>query len=118
MARHRHNDMKGYEAMTMSMFEDRERAYEAKWAHDEETLFRITARRNLLLGQWAAGKLGLIGAAAQDYTTSLMQAALAEPNSMDEKILRDLGTAGIGVSDQALAAIKKELLAQAQRDVA
>jgi len=48
------------------LFEERERGYEAKWAHGEETLFKVTARRNDLLGRWAAGELGLSGAEADE----------------------------------------------------
>ena len=55
-------------------FEAREKGYEAKWAHDEELHFKVLARRNKLLGQWAAGEMGLSGPAADDYVKATIQA--------------------------------------------
>ena len=57
-------------------FEDREKAYEAKWAHDEELHFKVMARRNKLLGQWAAGEMALSGAPADDYVKAIIQAGI------------------------------------------
>ena len=74
------------------LFEERERGYEAKWAHDEETHFKITARRNELLGRWAAGELGLSAAAAEDYVQAVIKAGLAAKHGGDavfEKIRGD-----------------------------
>ena len=57
-------------------FEDREKAYEAKWAHDEELHFKVMARRNKLLGQWAAGEMGFSGVQADEYVKATIQAGL------------------------------------------
>ena len=57
-------------------FEKREKAYESKWAHDEELHFRVMARRNKLLGLWAADEMGLSGTAADDYVKSSIQAGI------------------------------------------
>ncbi len=58
----------------MTTFDDREQAFEAKFARDEEMAFRITARRNRLLGQWAATRMELTPAEADAYATAVVQA--------------------------------------------
>jgi hypothetical protein len=72
-------------------FEQREKAYEAKWAHDEELHFKVLARRNKLLGQWAAGEIGLSGLAADDYVKATIQAGLIGkgPDPVFEKVHSD-----------------------------
>jgi hypothetical protein len=55
----------------MSGFDDREKGYERKFEHDQEVAFKVRARRNHLLGQWAAGQLGLDGAAAEAYAREI-----------------------------------------------
>lgn len=60
----------------MSMFEERERAFEAKWAHDEEMQFRILAKRNELLGRWAGAELGLTDLAVEEYAAALIALGL------------------------------------------
>jgi hypothetical protein len=83
--------------MIMSSFVERERAEEARFAHNEELVFKARARRNKLLGQWAAGKLGLTGKAADDYAISVVTADLAKPGDDDviEFLVKDLAPAGI-----------------------
>ena len=58
------------------VFEDREKSYEAKWAHDEDLRFRTVARRNKLLGFWAATQMGLAGPAAESYAHELLSGAV------------------------------------------
>lgn len=76
----------------MSSLKDREAAFETKFAHDSEMLFRAEARCNRALGQWAAGLLELEADAAQAYATSLVKADLSEPGHEDVigKLIEDL----------------------------
>jgi stress-induced morphogen len=81
----------------MTTFQDRERAEEAKFAHDEEMAFRIHARRNRLLGTWAAERMGLLPAEAESYAKAVVQADFEEAGDEDvvRKILGDLISAGV-----------------------
>lgn len=85
----------------MTDFNDRERAEEAKFAHDEEMHFRIQARRNRLLGQWAAERMGLSAVEAEAYAKSVVQADFEEAGDEDviRKLLGDLVSAGLDVSE-------------------
>jgi hypothetical protein len=85
----------------MTDFKDRERAEEAKFAHDEEMHFRIHARRNRLLGQWAAEQMGLSAVEAESYAKSVVQADFEEAGDEDviRKLLGDLVSAGQNVSE-------------------
>ncbi|WP_374529066.1 DUF1476 domain-containing protein [Novosphingobium sp.] len=85
----------------MTDFNDRERAEEAKFAHDGEMHFRIHARRNRLLGQWAAEQMGLSAVEAEAYAKSVVQADFEEAGDEDvvRKLLGDLVSAGIDVSE-------------------
>ncbi|WP_295530361.1 DUF1476 domain-containing protein [Novosphingobium sp. Chol11] len=102
----------------MTMFEDRERAEEAKFAHDEETMFRVQARRNKLLGHWAAERMGLDAAETEAYATSVVQAEFEEAGDEDvvRKLLGDLISAGIEIDDAEIRAAleAKGLEARAQ----
>src|SRR5687768_4847206 len=88
----------------MSTFDDRERAFEAKFAHDEEMSFRITARRNRLLGEWAADKMGLSDAEKDAYAKDVVRADFEEAGDEDviRKLLGDLTSAGIEIDDAAI----------------
>jgi len=92
----------------MSSFDDRERAEEARYAMDQQTQMRVTARRNKLLGLWAAGLMGVSGANAEDYARSVVIADLEEAGDGDviRKVLADLSAAGITRTE---AQIKEEL---------
>ena len=85
----------------MTSFDDRERAEEAKFARDEEMAFRIAARRNRMLGEWAAGLMGLTKAEAEAYAKSVVQADFEEAGDEDviRKLLGDLTSAGVETSD-------------------
>ncbi|MCK9542209.1 MAG: DUF1476 domain-containing protein [Novosphingobium sp.] len=85
----------------MTSFEDRERAEEAKFAHDEEMLFRIQARRNRLLGLWAAEKMKLSPEEAEAYAKGVVQADFEEAGDEDviRKLLGDLVSAGLDTSE-------------------
>jgi hypothetical protein len=88
----------------VSTFDDRERAFETKFAHDEEMKFRLVARRNRLLGEWAAGKMGLTEAEAESYAKDVIRADFEEAGDEDviRKILGDLTAAGIETSDDEI----------------
>lgn len=77
----------------MTSFDDREKAFETKFAHDAEMQFKAEARRNKLVGQWAAGLLGLTGEAAEAYAKSVVMADFDEPGVEDvvRKVSADLG---------------------------
>ena len=92
----------------MSQFDDRERAFETKFAHDEELKFRVIARRNRLLGEWAAGKMGLSEAETSSYAKDVVRADFEEAGDGDviRKVLGDLTSAGIETSE---AEIKQTL---------
>ena len=102
----------------MSQFDDRERAFEAKFARDEEMQFRITARRNRLLGQWAARQMGLTEAEAESYAKDVIRSDFEEAGDHDvvRKVLGDLTSAGIDCDeDQVREALSnKEIEARRQ----
>lgn len=85
----------------MTSFQDRERAEEAKFAHDAETQFRIQARRNRLLGEWAAERMKLSHAETEAYAKGVVQADFEEAGDEDviRKILGDLIGAGVDASE-------------------
>jgi hypothetical protein len=88
----------------MTSFEDREKGYERKFAHDEELRFRATARRNKLLGLWAAEQMGITGDAAQAYAREVIKADLEIPGDDDvfRKIRRDFDAKGVAQSDHQI----------------
>jgi hypothetical protein len=77
------NAIKG---LSMTTFDDREKAFEAKYARDEDMAFRVTARRNRLLGQWAAAKMGLTPEETDAYAKAVIQAEFEEAG--DEDVVR------------------------------
>ena len=81
----------------MTTFDKREQGFEAKFIHDEELRFKATARRNKLLGNWAAGQLGLTGDAAVAYSNELVTADLENQSNDDtlRKVSKDLARKGI-----------------------
>ena len=85
----------------MTDFKDRERAEEAKFAHDEEMHFRITARRNRLLGTWAAELMNLSAVEAEGYAKAVVQADFEEAGDEDviRKLLGDLVSAGLDTTE-------------------
>ncbi|WP_421848378.1 DUF1476 domain-containing protein [Novosphingobium sp.] len=103
----------------MTTFEDRERAEEAKFAHDEETLFRIQARRNKLLGHWAAVRMGLDAAETEAYARSVVQAEFEEAGDEDvvRKLLGDLTLAKVDVDEAEIRAALAEHAIEARRQI-
>lgn len=103
----------------MTTFDDREKAYERKFAQDEELRFRATARRNKLFGLWAAEKLGLSGAEADEYAKSVVKADFAQPGDDDVlgKVRADLETKGVGQSAHQLERTLMEKMEEAVRQI-
>ena len=101
----------------MTSFSDKERAEEAKSAHDEETQFRIAARRNRLLGGWAAEKMGLTAAEADAYAKEVIQADFEEAGDEDviRKVLGDLTAAGIEVDEAEIRSALEAKSVEARR---
>lgn len=103
----------------MTTFDEREKAFERKFAHDEELKFKSMARRNKLLGLWAAEKLGLEGAAAEEYAKGVVKADLEEPGQEDvfRKIRKDFDEKGVDQSDHQIRRRMEELLAEAVQQI-
>ncbi len=103
----------------MTTFDEREKAFEKKFAHDQDLKFRAEARRNKLLAEWAASKLGIMGAALPDYVRSVLTADLLEKGDEDlfRKIRKDFDEAGMAVPDAELRGMMSELLAKAVSDI-
>jgi hypothetical protein len=101
----------------MSNFDDRERAFESQFARDEELQFRITARRNKLVGHWAAEKMGLTAEETDAYGKSVVQADFEEAGDEDvvRKLLGDLLAAGVDIDDAAVRAAMDAKLIEARR---
>ena len=88
----------------MTQFDDRQRAFESKFAHDEEMKFRITARRNRLLGEWAARQMGLSEAETEAYAKDVVRADFEEAGDVDviRKVLGDLTAAGVDCDEETI----------------
>jgi len=99
----------------MTTFDKREEGFERKFALDEEMRFRATARRNRLLGQWAAEKLGLSGAEADAYAKSVVAADFEEAGEDDvfRKVRKDFDAKNVAQSDHQIRRTMDELLGKA-----
>lgn len=100
----------------MTMFDEREHAFEAKFAHDEEMQFRAEARRDKLVGLWAAELLGKTADEAAAYAAEVVSADIEEPGMEDvmRKLTADLGSKA---TDAEIRAKMTELLAVAKRQI-
>jgi hypothetical protein len=103
----------------MSGFDKREEGFEKKFAHDEELRFKAMARRNKLLGLWAAEKLALSGADAEAYAKTVVIADFDEPGDEDvyRKVRADLDAKGVKISDDELRRTMNDLLVKAIEEV-
>jgi hypothetical protein len=99
----------------MTTFDQREEGFEKKFAHDEELRFKAGARRNKLLGLWAAEKLGLSGAEAEAYAKTVVAADFEEAGDEDvfRKVRKDFDAKGVDQSDHQLRRTMDELMGQA-----
>lgn len=104
----------------MTTFDKREEGFEKKFAHDEELRFKANARRNKLLGTWAAEKLGLTGADAEAYAKTVVVADFDEAGDDDvfRKVRADLDAKGKSdITDQVLRQTMNELLSRAVEEI-
>ncbi len=104
----------------MSSFDQRQDAFEKKFALDEEQKFKATARRNRKLGAWVSEKLGLSGAEAEDYAKAVVAADFEEAGDDDvfRKVRRDLDAKGLqSVSDAEIRAQMDQLLVEAAAEI-
>ena len=85
-------------------FQDREKGFESKWAHDEEMHFKVIIRRNKLLGLWAANEMGITGAEANEYAKAVAQVDFLEPGHEDvvRKIRHDFDAHKVDISDHVI----------------
>jgi hypothetical protein len=98
---------------------DREKAFEDKYQHDEELRFKTEARRNKLLGLWAADLMGLTGDAAEEYAKTVVKADLIEPGEEDvkQKVLKDLQSRNVDKSIHQLERQMADLMEEAKKQL-
>jgi hypothetical protein len=103
----------------MSTFDDRERAFETKYARDQEMQFRIVARRNRLLGQWAARLMGLTEAEADSYAKDVVRADFEEAGDEDviRKLIGDLTSAGVDCDEAKIREALEHKTVEARRQL-
>ncbi len=103
----------------MTSFDDREKSFERKYAHDEELAFKTNARRNKLLGLWAAEKLGKTGESAEQYAKDLVLVDFEAVGNDDivSKLLKDFFNAEIQVTEAEINAEMERLLPIAHRQI-
>lgn len=104
---------------TIAVFDNREKAFEIRFAREEDLRFRATARRNKLIGLWAARKLGMGDPEAADYARSVVFADLNRVGGRDvpAKLADDLAAAGVAVTDDEIQAAMRDLMARAELEV-
>ena len=103
----------------MSKFKEREKGYEAKWKHDEELKFKVTARCNKLLGLWAAQKFGMEGSDADAYAKTVVIADFDRPGDDDvvEKVMADFAKYNIEMTEPSLRKQMARLMDEASRQI-
>lgn len=103
----------------MTNFKDREKGFETKFAHDQEMVFKITARRNRLIGHWAAGLMGLTPEETDAYGQAVVQADFEEAGDEDviRKLIGDLTSAGVDIDDARIRAMLDEKTIEARRQL-
>ena len=103
----------------MTSFDDRKDAFEKKHAHDQETAFKITARRNKLLGLWVAEHLGLTGEAAEAYAKDVVAADFEEAGDEDvmRKLLADVAAKQVDLSEHRIRVKLSELADEARKQI-
>ena len=103
----------------MTQFDDRERAFEAKFAHDSELQFKAEVRRNKLLGLWAAGLMGLTATDADAYAKTIIEADFAEAGDEDvfRKLRADFDAKNVAISDHQIRNEMHSLLEKAMVEI-
>ncbi|MBI1207117.1 MAG: DUF1476 family protein [Azospirillum sp.] len=104
----------------MSSFDDREKAFENKYKHDQDLLFRIHSRRAKLIGLWAAQQLGLTAGDADAYAKMIVQVDMDEPGYQDivRRLRQDFAAKGLEISDHRIEKELESLLEIARKQVA
>jgi hypothetical protein len=103
----------------MSSFDDRERGFEAKFARDQDSEFRVSARRNRLLGEWAGKLMGLEGEHLDNYAKAVVKSDFEQPGDEDvlRKVFQDLSGSGVAASEGEVRMKMQELLAVAREQL-
>jgi len=103
----------------MATFDDREKQFEAKYTHDQELRFKVQARRNRLLGEWAGAEMGMSGEDLKAYARSVVQADFEKPGDDDvlQKVLADLSAKGVDMTEARLRKRMDELLDTARTQI-
>jgi hypothetical protein len=103
----------------MTTFDERQKGFEAKFARDEELRFKATARRNRMLGQWAAGELGLSGGEVDEYVKAVMRADFETPGDDDviAKVLGDFQVKGLAFGEADIRAKLAEYMGDAVEQI-
>ncbi len=103
----------------MTTFDDRERAFENMYARDQEMQFKVIARRNRLLGQWAAGLMGLTEVEAEAYAKDVVRADFEEAGDEDviRKVLGDLTSAGVDIDESRIREALEHKSVEARRQM-
>lgn len=103
----------------MTTFDDREKAYEKKFALDQDLKFRSEARRNKMLAEWAAAKLGITGQQLEDYVKAVRRADLEEKGDEDvfRKLRADFDEKGLAIKDVEIREVMGKFLAQAVAEI-
>jgi hypothetical protein len=103
----------------MTTFDDREKAFETKFARDEDMAFRVIARRNRLVGLWAAELMGLTQAETDAYAKAVVQADFEEAGDEDviRKLLGDLVSAGVDIDDARIRTALADKTVEARRQL-
>jgi hypothetical protein len=101
----------------MTQFDDREKAFESMYARDQELQFKVTSRRNRLLGQWAAKKMGLSDEETEAYAKEVIRADFQEAGDEDvvRKLVADLSAAGVSVDESEVRAQLEHKTTDARR---
>ena len=103
----------------MTTFDKRGKSFEAKYAHDQETVFKIGARRNKALGQWMAGELGLDGADVDAYVSDVIASDFEKPGDEDvfEKVWADAQSKGLSLTEAQVRQQMQDLLQTAREQI-
>jgi hypothetical protein len=103
----------------MTTFDEREKAFEHKYQHDQELQFKTNSRRNKLLGLWAAGLMGKAGDEAESYAREIVIADFEKPGHDDviERLVRDLAAAGKPTEARTIVKQSELMLTEARRQI-
>jgi hypothetical protein len=107
------------ERLKMTTFDGREQAYEHKFEHDEELKFKARARKNKMLGLWAAGLIGKTGEAAESYARDIVMADFEKPGDHDvvHTLMHDLAAAGKSTDERTIRRQGERFMAEAMKQV-